>query len=126
MFGLSKSVPTADAGATATAISEETLRRIRSWQHPEVFDGNPVSILTQTLASCGRAAYLEACRELLSALRLRWKTRPGFNILTTVYSDPKHGWLMSIEPSPRKGEDCVRQGGLPAVHPIKFSEVAKK
>ena len=88
--------------------------------------GSPVTILTETLSTLGRAAYLEACRELLLAMRHRFGTRPGYHILVTVYCDRKFGRMLSLDPSPRQGEDCIRdgegQGGLSAVHPLPETE----
>ena len=124
MFGREKE----KEGVASTLLPGETLRKIGLWRHPAAMPGgSPVTILTQTLATLGRAAYLEACQELLTAMRRRFGTRPGFNILVTTYCDPRNGRMLSIEPSPRPGSDCIRdgegEGGLNAVHPIKFEEV---
>jgi hypothetical protein len=104
-----------------SGLPDETLRKLRQWQHREIMPGgSPVGILTNVLATLGRPAYLEACRELLLAMRKRFGTRTGFNILVKTWTHPRDGRQLSIEPSPRKGEDCIQDcaAGLDAIHPL--------
>ena len=105
-------------------LSEQVLKQLRSWRHPEIFPGqHPVATLRRILAEQGRAAYDLACTELLTAMRTRFRTRPGYNILITVYFDFRNGTMLSIAPSPRKGEDCIEEGGRDGIHPIPVKEI---
>ncbi len=106
----------------ACVLPDETLKRIRRWRHLAVFPSeNPVKVLTDTLATHGRAAYEEATREMLLAMRQRFGTRPGYSILVGVYADPRFGRMLSLAPSPREGQDFIRlDGGV--LHPTKEGE----
>jgi hypothetical protein len=108
-----------DKSEVASVLSPELLEKIRQWRHTDVFPGwNPVTVLTETLSSCGRPAYLEACREMLLAMRQRFRTKPSYSVLVGVYSDPRYGRMLSLSPSPRKGEDCIQSDGGP-LHPVR-------
>lgn len=106
----------------ASRLPEDVRKKLRAWRHSVIFPSYcPVAILTMTLRDFGCEAYLEACATLLSAMRERFGTKPGFNILIGVYGDPRYGRLLSLAPSPQKGQDFIQLDGG-ELHPTTTGE----